>query len=50
MLAHRDAWGPEQAPSRAALTRLTAEESKLHRALGSDICGSCVRLEQEPIN
>ena len=49
LLAHRDGWGTEPAPSRAALTRLTAEESGLYDALGSDQFGQSVRLEQELI-
>ena len=49
LLAHRDAWGSEPSPSRAALTRLTAEESALYEALGNDTYGSAVRLEQELI-
>ncbi|QHK21818.1 hypothetical protein GU243_21515 [Pseudarthrobacter psychrotolerans] len=49
LLAHRDVWGSEPAPSRAALTRLTAEESALYEALGADRFGTSVRLEQELI-
>ena len=49
LLAHRDVWGSEPAPSRAALTRLTAEESAVYEALGSDAFGKAVRLEQELI-
>lgn len=49
LLAHRDAWGREPSPSRAVLTRLTAEESALYEALGNDTHGSAVRLEQELI-
>lgn len=47
LLEHRDAWGNEPSPSRAALTRLTAEESALYEALGRDTFGKSVRLEQE---
>ncbi|MHA7224224.1 Wadjet anti-phage system protein JetD domain-containing protein [Arthrobacter sp. RHLT1-20] len=47
LLAHRDAWGREPAPSRAALGRLTAGESALYDALGRDTFGPSVRLEQE---
>lgn len=50
LLAHKDAWGAEPAPSRAALTRLSAEESALYEALGNDRYGPSVRLEQELIN
>lgn len=49
LLAHRHAWGSEPSPSRAVLTRLTAEESALYEALGNDTHGSAVRLEQELI-
>jgi hypothetical protein len=50
LLAHRDAWGAEPSPSRAALTRLTSEESALYEALGNDMYGPALRLEQELIN
>ncbi|WP_211876842.1 Wadjet anti-phage system protein JetD domain-containing protein [Pseudarthrobacter albicanus] len=49
LLAHREAWGSEPTPSRAALSRLTTEESALYAALGSDQFGQSVRLEQELI-
>ena len=49
LLAHRDAWGREPAPSRAVLTRLNASEATLYDALGSDTWGTGVRLEQELI-
>lgn len=49
LLAHRDAWGTEPAPSRAALGRLTAKEAALYDALGKDSFGTSVRLEQELI-
>ncbi|WP_426225054.1 Wadjet anti-phage system protein JetD domain-containing protein [Pseudarthrobacter sp. DSP2-3-2b1] len=49
LLAHRDVWGTEPAPSRAALTRLTAGESALYDALRGDTFGTAVRLEQELI-
>ncbi|WP_326967164.1 Wadjet anti-phage system protein JetD domain-containing protein [Arthrobacter sp. CG_A4] len=49
LLAHRDAWGSEPAQSKAALGRLTAAESALYEALGSDQFGKAVRLEQELI-
>lgn len=49
LLEHRDAWGSEPSPSRAALSRLTAEESALCQALGNDTYGSAIRLEQELI-
>jgi hypothetical protein len=50
LLEHRDVWGSEPSPSRAALGRLTAEESALYEALGSDRFGPSVRLEQELIS
>jgi hypothetical protein len=49
LLAHRDAWGTEPSPSRAALTRLTADESALYEVLGNGKYGSAIRLEQELI-
>ncbi|WP_285249258.1 DUF3322 and DUF2220 domain-containing protein [Pseudarthrobacter sp. efr-133-R2A-89] len=49
LLAHRDAWGTEESPSRAALARMTAAEAALYESLGSTY-GSNVRLEQELIN
>ena len=49
LLAHRDVWGHEPSPSRAALTRLTPEERALYEALGNDTFGESVRLEQELI-
>jgi hypothetical protein len=49
LLAHRDAWATETSPSRATLSRLTAEESGLYAALGNDSFGKAVRLEQELI-
>jgi hypothetical protein len=49
LLAHRDAWVGEPSPSRAVLTRLTAEETTVYEALGSDSFGKSVRLEQELI-
>lgn len=50
LLAHRDAWGKEESPSRAALSRLTAAEAALYESLGSSTYGSNIRLEQELIN
>ncbi|MET3935655.1 Wadjet anti-phage system protein JetD domain-containing protein [Arthrobacter sp. OAP107] len=50
LLAHRDVWGTEPSPSRAALTRLRAEETGMYVALGNDTYGSAIRLEQELIN
>lgn len=50
LFAHRDAWGREESPSRAALARLTAGEAALYESLGNGTYGSNVRLEQELIN
>lgn len=49
LLAHRDAWVSEPSPSRAALSRLTVEESALYEGLRRDAYGVSVRLEQELI-
>ena len=50
LLAHRGAWGTETALVRAALTRLTPEESLLYTALANGDFGPAVRLEQELIS
>lgn len=50
LLAHRDAWGREESPSRAALARLAAAEAALYESLGNSTYGSNIRLEQELIN
>ena len=50
LLAHREAWGKEASPSKAALTRLTAAESAVYESLAEDTFGPAVRLEQELIN
>lgn len=47
LLEHRDVWGNEPSPSRAALARLTGQESALYTALGNGTYGPAVRLEQE---
>ncbi|WP_298255183.1 Wadjet anti-phage system protein JetD domain-containing protein [uncultured Arthrobacter sp.] len=47
LLEHRDRWGMEPSPSRAVLTRLTAEEWVAYDALREDRHGPSVRLEQE---
>ena len=49
LLTHRDMWGSEPSPSRAVLSRLTAEENAVYQALGNDSFGKSVRLEQELI-
>ncbi|MCU1565407.1 MAG: hypothetical protein JWQ56_344 [Pseudarthrobacter sp.] len=50
LLAHRDVWGAEPSPARAALRRLAPAEAALYEALGSGTFGAGVRLEQELIN
>lgn len=50
LLAHRQSWGSEPTPSRAALTRLTEAETSVYRALRDDEYGPAVRLEQELID
>ncbi|MBT2513404.1 Wadjet anti-phage system protein JetD domain-containing protein [Arthrobacter sp. ISL-30] len=49
LLAHRPAWGTEASPSRAVLSRLTAEEAAVYRSLVDGTHGISVRLEQELI-
>jgi hypothetical protein len=49
LLAHRELWGVEASPSRAQLTRLTAEEARVYESLGGDTYATGVRLEQELI-
>lgn len=50
LLAHRERWGQEAAPTRAALGRLTAAESAVYDDLVSDRHGERVRLEQERVD
>lgn len=50
LLAHRDRWGREDRPTRAALTRLTLAERELYEDLVVDALGAGVRLEQERID
>jgi hypothetical protein len=50
LLAHREAWSRESAPSHAALTRLAPAEAALYEALRNDNYGIAVRLEQELID
>lgn len=50
LLAHRDAWGTEPSPARAALARLNPAESDLYDALRNDTHGPAVRLEQELVS
>jgi hypothetical protein len=49
LLAHRDVWGTEPAPSRAELGRLTPGESGVYKGLVNNAYGPAVRLEQELI-
>lgn len=50
LLAHRDVWGAEPSPARAALRRLAPAEAALYEALCHDLYGTKVRLEQELVN
>jgi hypothetical protein len=49
LLAHRDVWGTEPAPSKSGLGRLTADEAGLYEGLVKDTYGPAIRLEQELI-
>jgi hypothetical protein len=49
LLAHRDRWGTEPAPTRERLDHLTVAEGDLYRDLVEDVFGTAVRLEQERI-
>ncbi|NWL26052.1 hypothetical protein DM794_03090 [Paenarthrobacter ureafaciens] len=49
LLAHRDAWSLETAPSHAELGRLTHDEARVYEGLQSGSYGDGVRLEQELI-
>lgn len=50
LLTHRDRWGDEDRPTKAALVRLTPEELDLYTDLVTDSLGERVRLEQERID
>lgn len=50
LVTHRERWGDEDRPSKAALARLTAEEMDLYTDLVTDSLGERVRLEQERID
>lgn len=50
LLEHRERWGVEDRPTRAALTRLTTDEHLLYSELVTDGFGERIRLEQERIN
>jgi len=50
LLAHRNRWVTEAAPTSARLDRLTDDEQALYRDLVSDRFGERVRLEQERID
>jgi hypothetical protein len=50
LLAHRDQWVEESAPTKAKLDRLTESEQDLFQDLLSDRFGFRVRLEQERIS
>jgi hypothetical protein len=49
LLAHREHWSTEPAPTNRDLPRLTAEEAALYDDLRTDRLGRSVRLEQERI-
>lgn len=49
LLAHREAWSEEPAPSHAVLGRLTPDEAQVYKGLQSGSYGDRVRLEQELI-
>lgn len=50
LLEHRDRWGVEERPTKAALTRLTTDEHSLYWELVTDGFGERIRLEQERID
>ncbi|MDN5764951.1 MAG: DUF2220 family protein [Humibacillus sp.] len=50
LLAHRDRWGTEGTPTRAALRHLTDDEADLFSDLVSDQFADRLRLEQERID
>lgn len=50
LVAHRDRWGTEAAPTSARLQHLTADESAAYTDLVEDRLGPNVRLEQERID
>ena len=50
LLAHPTQWVTEPSPTTAALNLLTPAEQELYRALGANMFGSAVRLEQERVS
>jgi hypothetical protein len=50
LLAHRTQWVTEPSPTTTALDLLTPAEQELYRALGTNVFGSAVRLEQERVS
>lgn len=50
LLAHKEVWGTEPAPARAALARLKPAEAALYEALRNDAYGTKIRLEQELVS
>lgn len=50
LLAHRERWVTEEAPTSAALTRLGVDEQALYDDLVTDRFGTRIRLEQERID
>ncbi len=47
LLAHRDRWGTESAPTRARLDHLTTAEAALYGEIVEDVYAASLRLEQE---
>jgi hypothetical protein len=50
LLAHKSQWVTEPSPTTAALDLLTPTEQELYRALGTNMFGPAVRLEQERVS
>ena len=50
LLAHRERWGQEPAPTSARLPNLTSAEAALYTDLVEDTYGVRVRLEQERLD
>jgi hypothetical protein len=50
LLGHADFWDRDPTPTRAALTRLSADEDIVYRGLLADTWGPSLRLEQERIH
>ena len=50
LLAHESQWVTEPSPTTATLDQLTPAERELYRALGGNVFGPAVRLEQERVS